>query len=58
MLDMCSDLRTHVMRQGRTEVNGAYSLSHPDLRVLRPSQLLEDFVYLLQDPKNVSVPSI
>lgn len=56
MLDMCSDLRTHVVRQGRSEINGAYGLNYPSSRSLTPSELLEDFTYLLQDPGNASMP--
>ncbi|KAH5205667.1 hypothetical protein HBI62_245430 [Parastagonospora nodorum] len=56
MLDMCSDLRTHVMRQARIEVTAAYALNHLELRVLKPSELLQDFVYLRQDPRNPASP--
>ncbi|OAK93361.1 hypothetical protein IQ06DRAFT_382881 [Phaeosphaeriaceae sp. SRC1lsM3a] len=56
MLDMCSDLRTHVVRQGRSEINGAYGLNYPSSRSLTPSELLEDFTYLLQDPGNPNSP--
>ncbi|KAH4030237.1 hypothetical protein HBI09_126760 [Parastagonospora nodorum] len=52
MLDMCSDLQTHVMRQARIEVTAAYALNYLELRVLKLSKLLQDFVYLRQDPRN------
>ncbi|KAH5387000.1 hypothetical protein HBI33_066560 [Parastagonospora nodorum] len=32
MLDMCSDLRTHVIRQARIEVTAAYALNYLELR--------------------------
>ncbi|KAH5072011.1 hypothetical protein HBH95_171840 [Parastagonospora nodorum] len=35
MLDMCSDLRTHIMRQARIEVTAAYALNYLKLRVLK-----------------------
>ncbi|EAT90553.1 hypothetical protein SNOG_02341 [Parastagonospora nodorum SN15] len=54
--NMCSDLRTHVMRQARIEVTAAYALNHLELRVLKPSELLQDFVYLRQDPRNPASP--
>ncbi|KAH5205371.1 hypothetical protein HBH77_100990 [Parastagonospora nodorum] len=56
MLDMCSDLRTHVIRQARIEVTAAYALNHLELRVLKLSELLQDFVYLRQDPRNPASP--
>ncbi|KAH4131180.1 hypothetical protein HBH47_017060 [Parastagonospora nodorum] len=43
ILDICSDLRTHVIRQARIEVTAAYALNHLELRVLKPSKLLQDF---------------
>ncbi|KAH5266812.1 hypothetical protein HBI72_078740 [Parastagonospora nodorum] len=52
MLDMCSDLQTHVIRQARIEVTAAYALNYLELRVLKPSELLQDFVYLRQNPRN------
>ncbi|KAH6473292.1 hypothetical protein HBI59_021620 [Parastagonospora nodorum] len=56
MLDICSDLRTHVIRQARIEVTAAYALNHLELQVLKPSELLQDFVYLRQDPRNPASP--
>ncbi|KAH6536788.1 hypothetical protein HBI81_067200 [Parastagonospora nodorum] len=52
--NMCSNLQTHVIRQARIEVTAAYALNHLELQVLKPSKLLQDFVYLRQDPRNVS----
>ncbi|KAH5205673.1 hypothetical protein HBI62_244630 [Parastagonospora nodorum] len=52
MLDICSDLQTHVIRQARIEVTAAYALNHLELQVLKLSKLLQDFVYLRQDPRN------
>ncbi|KAH6481131.1 hypothetical protein HBI55_249250 [Parastagonospora nodorum] len=52
--NMCSDLRTHVIRQARIEVTAAYALNHLELQVLKLSKLLQDFVYLRQDPRNIS----
>ncbi|KAH5993905.1 hypothetical protein HBI83_248390 [Parastagonospora nodorum] len=54
--NMCSDLQTHVMRQARIEVIAAYALNHLKLRVLKLSKLLQDFVYLRQDPRNPALP--
>ncbi|KAH5229373.1 hypothetical protein HBH77_006530 [Parastagonospora nodorum] len=56
MLDICSDLQTHIIRQARIEVTAAYALNHLELRVLKPSKLLQDFVYLRQDPRNPASP--
>ncbi|KAH6078934.1 hypothetical protein HBI65_220840 [Parastagonospora nodorum] len=56
MLDICSNLQTHVIRQARIEVTAAYALNHLELRVLKPSKLLQDFVYLRQDPRNPASP--
>ncbi|KAH5695305.1 hypothetical protein HBI44_120320 [Parastagonospora nodorum] len=39
-------------RQARIEVTAAYALNYLELRVLKPSKLLQDFVYLRQDPRN------
>ncbi|KAH5528980.1 hypothetical protein HBI29_010270 [Parastagonospora nodorum] len=55
-LNICSDLRTHVMRQARIEVTAAYALNHLELRVLKLSKLLQDFVYLRQNPRNPASP--
>ncbi|KAH5870357.1 hypothetical protein HBI90_095360 [Parastagonospora nodorum] len=49
---MCSDLQTHVIRQARIEVTAAYALNYLELRVLKLSELLQDFVYLRQDSRN------
>ncbi|KAH5720022.1 hypothetical protein HBI17_255600 [Parastagonospora nodorum] len=54
--NICSDLQTHVIRQARIEVTAAYALNHLELRVLKPSKLLQDFVYLRQNPKNPASP--
>ncbi|KAH3939103.1 hypothetical protein HBH53_239510 [Parastagonospora nodorum] len=51
-LNICSNLRTHVIRQARIEVTAAYALNYLELRVLKLSKLLQDFVYLRQDPRN------
>ncbi|KAH6303920.1 hypothetical protein HBI40_013880 [Parastagonospora nodorum] len=56
MLDICSNLQTHIMRQARIEVTAAYALNHLKLQVLKPSKLLQDFVYLRQDPRNPASP--
>ncbi|KAH4798576.1 hypothetical protein HBH61_241760 [Parastagonospora nodorum] len=56
MLDICSNLRTHVIRQARIEVTAAYALNYLKLRVLKLSKLLQDFVYLRQDPRNPASP--
>ncbi|KAH5847088.1 hypothetical protein HBI90_238540 [Parastagonospora nodorum] len=56
MLDIYSDLQTHIIRQARIEVTAAYALNYLELRVLKPSKLLQDFVYLRQDPRNPASP--
>ncbi|KAH6170812.1 hypothetical protein HBI68_081820 [Parastagonospora nodorum] len=56
ILDMCSDLQTHIIRQARIEITAAYALNHLELRVLKPSKLLQNFVYLRQDPRNPASP--
>ncbi|KAH5954063.1 hypothetical protein HBI85_215980 [Parastagonospora nodorum] len=55
MLDIYSDLQTHIIRQARIEVTAAYALNYLELRVLKPSKLLQDFVYLRQDPRNIII---
>ncbi|KAH4150912.1 hypothetical protein HBH43_245620 [Parastagonospora nodorum] len=40
---ICSDLQTHVIRQARIEVTAAYALNYLELRVLKLSELLQDF---------------
>ncbi|KAH5875435.1 hypothetical protein HBI89_252310 [Parastagonospora nodorum] len=54
--NMCSNLQTHIIRQARIEVTAAYALNHLELQVLKPSKLLQDFVYLRQDPRNPASP--
>ncbi|KAH5921354.1 hypothetical protein HBI86_247480 [Parastagonospora nodorum] len=54
MLDIYSDLQTHIIRQARIEVTAAYALNHLKLQVLKPSELLQDFIYLRQDPRNIT----
>ncbi|KAH6239159.1 hypothetical protein HBI15_039980 [Parastagonospora nodorum] len=39
-------------RQARIEVTAAYALNYLELQVLKLSKLLQDFVYLRQDPRN------
>ncbi|KAH4055181.1 hypothetical protein HBH50_245460 [Parastagonospora nodorum] len=54
--NICSNLQTHVIRQAYIEVTAAYALNHLELRVLKLSKLLQDFVYLRQDPRNPASP--
>ncbi|KAH5683767.1 hypothetical protein HBI21_030760 [Parastagonospora nodorum] len=54
LLNICSDLQTHIIRQARIEVTAVYALNHLKLQVLKLSKLLQDFVYLRQNPRNIT----
>ena len=56
LLDVCSDLRVHAIRQARTEVASTYGLRDPRTRPLTATELLEDFKFLLKDTKDAGVP--
>ncbi|KAH5094158.1 hypothetical protein HBH72_168750 [Parastagonospora nodorum] len=47
LLNMCSDLRTHIIRQARIEVIAAYALNYLKLRVLKLTRVaLDKFQFL------------
>ncbi|KAH4044327.1 hypothetical protein HBH49_217820 [Parastagonospora nodorum] len=54
LLNIYSNLQTHIIRQARIEVTAAYALNYLKLQVLKLSKLLQDFIYLRQDSRNVT----
>jgi hypothetical protein len=58
LLDVCSDLRVHTIRQARAEVASMYGLRDPRTRPLTATELVEDFKFLLKDTKDACLPDL